>query len=399
MSSSNQNFQKLMETANYFVLESLQAISEKINDEKSLTKEQIHELENVQKNLFNTLQSEYKDYGLLAIIKSYKKGKIAAFLLDYISSKEKIKQKLRIDDNIVIGVPTYLYLYDENPLFFKEYIKTYPYSLQDLNKSYSTYTFLEKTDLNIMGKYVFHKPILKKVRKNFLSIYFDKAENKEYKDLDKSFIIPLPDLNKIDYLDKEQLNSTNINYINGGHPNMYIRKEQYFEKIFDQKFPLIGAEMIIYFVQDILSDKISTKEELDKINFYKKNYDSIISEEQKKVFDISLSQMAFIKFGDYLTTNNNDIFIRGNNTVQKTTDNLKLIVKRFCEILDHSCFDQENQNSKKKFLENIIKIPLNKWEYHNRHLSRDNLLMIVELLKLSFLDAQKNSKTKSTLKI
>lgn len=397
MNNSNQQFQKLIITANHFVLDSLQAISEKINEEKSLTKDQKHELENVQKNLFNTLHEQYKDYGLLAIIKSYKKGKIAAFLLDYISSKEKIKQKF--DDNLVISVPTYLYLYDENPLFFKEYIKTYPYSIKDLNQIYTTYTFLRKSDLNIIGKYVHHKPALTKVKKNFLSIYFDKAENVEYKDLDKSFIIPLSVLKNLDYLDKEHLNSTTINYTNYRHPNMYNRKEQYFETIFDKKFPLIGAEMILYLVEDILGNNSIKKEELDKINLYKQTYNSIISEEQKKDFDISLSKIAFMKFGDYLVANNNDIFIRGKNTVEKTTENLKLIVKKFCETLDNSCFDQENKNSKKLFLDNIKKMPLQKWEYHNRHLSTDNLIMVVELLKLSFLEAEKNLKTRTTLKI
>lgn len=378
----SENFDKLKITLNNIILNSLKSVNIRINSEKKINKEQRKELDDLQKKLFEALSPEQREEGIEELVYCYSKGPIAQYILDYLASKDTIfiKQRFNPKDDFT-PIPKYCFLYDTNENFFKEYIKKHPYKLQELNASYTNHITPHKTE-----------------EINFLDLFLSKMANNSYLNFDKYLPINIEHFKSIDYLNKDELMKINVEpECLNAYTQFYTEKEVFFEKLFDKKFPLIGSEIIYSLVDEIFCNQKEKNSLSSQIQKYKKTYQSIIDENQKKIIDTHICRLAFNRFIEYLE-DNSDSFIDKNGHIK----NQKIIslINNYKQILESITFNCKENNCEKTFIDRVHSMKYKDWHQILYTNDKESLEASVDIININIVTTvANNNKSKSVLKI
>lgn len=318
--------------------------------------------------LLSMLNPEFKELAFHRMIDNYEPNMKLDSLDNYIKSVKylQITDSYEFKD-FPLSVPTFIYLYQRNKEFFKEYMSN------------------NTVDLKETCNYPNEQ--LKICRRNILDFICDKAAAHFYEVKLEEIISPLTkqDIKKIKFLNEKGLSlqiqpadlfmDLNLDYC--------LNQEKFYEELLEKNYPLIGGSILLSLLGNYLQSgsSISSKQ----VRQYKDKYLNIFSERDKE----KMLQIYCECIKDHFLYSVDKLNL----------DNINYEIEKSLKILDIFSYHEAEENKKVLFSQ-FKSITKKEWESAMRASVSEKITAKAEKIMLYFnLQENKIIKSKGVLKV
>lgn len=319
--------EKLQKKVSFTIVQSIEEFAE----HKVITLKEIEEYRGNIESLLSMLSAEAKKETLTSMIKRYD-SRINLTSFNEFLAREKQVENFN-DYGPKFSTPLFIFLYLNNKALFSKYIQE-----NKDNIDFKEFCYMREDSI---------------VTKNLLDFILAEAEENLWGENIESLIYPLTiqDLRKIPFLAETELKKIvceEEHYIVGF--DYYSKKEKLYNKIFNQKYPLIGSEILLSLLEMGAEKSFS----LSKIKNYKNAYLDIFTEKQK----IDLTNLFAKEIVNILLMNEYN-FIRAKSQ-EELLDMVESKKRECLEVLNLFSY-QSPQENQKVLLKHIKAISLEDW--------------------------------------